>query len=124
MILYYAVPHRAYHSCPATVLAKLYSNSMLALFNSRLRIVGARDWASDDNVISLDAGYSHSHYSGAHSAGPGVGRGAESVGPIVFKSVTRTATSSFGGGIHVEQEVWTEGDGQVRSRILHAGNVR
>ena len=32
-----------YHTTPALVLAKLYSNSLLVQFNSRIRIRGARD---------------------------------------------------------------------------------
>jgi hypothetical protein len=112
IILYYAIPDKAYHACPATILAKLYSNSMLAIFNSRIRIVGGRDWSSDSNIISMDT---HGELRGDHSTG----------GPIVFSRTTRTGTSSFGGAIHVEQEVWTDGDGsdiqvccQLTIRIL------
>ena len=102
--MYYAFPHKAFHSCPATILAKLYSNSMLAIFNSRIRIVGSRDWTGSGDVISMD-----SHAPRGATAG--------SVGPIVFTRATRTEISTFGagksstGGIHVEREVWTEGDG-------------
>lgn len=98
IVLYYAFPHKAYHSCPATVLAKLYSNSMLAIFNSRIRIVGSRDWsASDGDAISLD----------------GAARGGQaSLGPIVFTRATRTEISTFaaGGptGVSGEPELWAE----------------
>ncbi|GJE98670.1 hypothetical protein PsYK624_149050 [Phanerochaete sordida] len=103
VVLYYAFPHKAFHSCPATILAKLYSNSMLAIFNSRIRIVGSRDWSGTGDVISMDT----------HPRGATAG----SVGPIVFTRATRTEISTLGagkssaGGIHVEREVWTEGDG-------------
>ncbi|KAI8980782.1 hypothetical protein BD414DRAFT_493265 [Trametes punicea] len=40
--LFLAFPHNAYHGCIALTLAKLYSNSLLVLFNSRIRIVGGR----------------------------------------------------------------------------------
>ncbi|GJE96047.1 hypothetical protein PsYK624_122400 [Phanerochaete sordida] len=54
LILYFAFPHEAYHGCIALVLAKLYSNSLLVLFNSRIRIVGSRNW-SDSSCVSSNA---------------------------------------------------------------------
>jgi hypothetical protein len=42
LILFLAFPHASYHSCVALVLAKLYSNSLLVLFNFRIRILGSR----------------------------------------------------------------------------------
>ena len=43
LILYFALPHTVYHICIATFLTKLYTNSLLALFNSRVSIIGSRD---------------------------------------------------------------------------------
>ncbi|EKM52239.1 uncharacterized protein PHACADRAFT_148756 [Phanerochaete carnosa HHB-10118-sp] len=47
LVLFLAFPHRAYHGCIALTLAKLYSNSLLVLFNSRIRIVDGRLRASE-----------------------------------------------------------------------------
>ena len=38
-ILFLAQPGQSYHVCAALTLAKLYSNSLLVLFNSRSRVV-------------------------------------------------------------------------------------
>ncbi|GJE98656.1 hypothetical protein PsYK624_148910 [Phanerochaete sordida] len=46
LILFLAFPHNSYHGCVALTLAKLYSNSLLVLFNSRMRIVGGRNASS------------------------------------------------------------------------------
>ncbi|ESK91206.1 hypothetical protein Moror_2926 [Moniliophthora roreri MCA 2997] len=46
-LFYFVCPGRTYHVAPAIVVAKLYSNSLLALFNSRLSIHGARGTGSD-----------------------------------------------------------------------------
>ncbi|KAF8873112.1 hypothetical protein BD779DRAFT_1679370 [Infundibulicybe gibba] len=41
--LFLGFPHNNYHTTPALVLAKLYSNTLVVIFNSRLRIVNGRD---------------------------------------------------------------------------------
>ena len=43
LILLLTVKHKPYFTTTGTILAKLYSNSMMVIFNSRIRIVGARD---------------------------------------------------------------------------------
>ena len=43
LVLYYACPNTPNHVTAATVLAKMYSNSVLAIFNSRIRIIGGRE---------------------------------------------------------------------------------
>ena len=40
-ILYFAVPAKPYHVCPASILAKLYSNALLVVLNGRARGSGA-----------------------------------------------------------------------------------
>lgn len=42
LVLFLAFSHTAYHAAVALTLAKLYSNSMLVILNSRMRIRGAR----------------------------------------------------------------------------------
>ncbi|KAH9481559.1 hypothetical protein JR316_0006086 [Psilocybe cubensis] len=43
IVLFLAFRHNNYHTAPATILAKLYSNTLLMICNSRMRIVGGRD---------------------------------------------------------------------------------
>ncbi|EKM52244.1 uncharacterized protein PHACADRAFT_148765 [Phanerochaete carnosa HHB-10118-sp] len=47
LALFLALPHKAYHGCVALTLAKLYSNSLLVIFNSRVHIVGGRTHSFD-----------------------------------------------------------------------------
>ncbi|ESK87196.1 hypothetical protein Moror_5867 [Moniliophthora roreri MCA 2997] len=44
-LLFLIYPDKTYHITPALVIAKLYSNSLLATFNSRIHILGARGTA-------------------------------------------------------------------------------
>jgi len=41
--LFLSFKHQSYHACVALTLAKLYSNSLMVIFNSRLRIVDGRN---------------------------------------------------------------------------------
>ncbi|KLO19181.1 hypothetical protein SCHPADRAFT_918701 [Schizopora paradoxa] len=43
LILFLSFQHNSYHGCVALTLAKLYSNSLMVIFNSRLRIVDGRN---------------------------------------------------------------------------------
>ncbi|KAI3611915.1 hypothetical protein WG66_016167 [Moniliophthora roreri] len=43
IVLFLTHPEQIYHITPAMTLAKIYSNSLLVIFNSRIRIYGARD---------------------------------------------------------------------------------
>ncbi|KAJ7660328.1 hypothetical protein DFH06DRAFT_1194373 [Mycena polygramma] len=42
LALFYALPKRVYYTTPAMIIPTLYANSMLAVLNSRLQIVGGR----------------------------------------------------------------------------------
>ena len=48
LILFLAVPNTDYHITPALILAKLYSNSLLVVLNSRIRI----SYAGNDTYVS------------------------------------------------------------------------
>ncbi|KLO19178.1 hypothetical protein SCHPADRAFT_952540, partial [Schizopora paradoxa] len=50
LTLFLSFPHNAYHGTVALTLAKLYSNSLLVIFNSRLRIVDGRSEVSESKV--------------------------------------------------------------------------
>ncbi|KIP06820.1 hypothetical protein PHLGIDRAFT_118667 [Phlebiopsis gigantea 11061_1 CR5-6] len=103
VILYYAYPHTPYHSCAATVLAKLYSNSLLAIFNSRVKIVGGRDWRASDPAGNLEV----SDFTPR--------RRGDGLGPIVFTRTARTTTTvmttdSYPSVARVQERSWRETD--------------
>ncbi|KIP07582.1 hypothetical protein PHLGIDRAFT_54932, partial [Phlebiopsis gigantea 11061_1 CR5-6] len=50
IILFFTYPHEAYHACITLVLSKLYSNSLLVMFNSQIRLVSARSLEPDNNT--------------------------------------------------------------------------
>ena len=77
---------------------------MLAVFNSRIRIAGGRDWASDSNLISVDTR----------------GGNLSTVGPISFARAAETVTSSSGGANHVEGEVWSSEVGPNMQVCFHS----
>jgi hypothetical protein len=43
LILYFSFPTKPYHATPMMILAKLYSNAMMVIFNSRIHIAGGRE---------------------------------------------------------------------------------
>ncbi|KIP12183.1 hypothetical protein PHLGIDRAFT_124345 [Phlebiopsis gigantea 11061_1 CR5-6] len=92
LILYVALPHRAYFSTVGAILAKLYANSLLVLFNSRIRIAGSRNWPSHARGVSSDE-------SAAHTA-------------RVFSP--RRAAMALG-GVHIQEQVVVHADESVRS---------
>ncbi|KLO06629.1 hypothetical protein SCHPADRAFT_683320 [Schizopora paradoxa] len=51
IVLYFAFPHNTYFGTLGLILAKLYSNSLLVIFNSRLRIVDGRSDMTDSILI-------------------------------------------------------------------------
>ena len=53
LVLYYSFPGLPYHVPVATVLSKLYSNSALAIFNSRIHIVGGRESSNQSGTMHL-----------------------------------------------------------------------
>jgi hypothetical protein len=97
LVLYYAFPRYAYHSCVAAILGKLYSNSLLVIFNSRIRIVGGRDWSSDSQGVSCDLELE-------------VGRRPTSArGPVVFARPNYSQTTpEFVEGIRIDEDIWSD----------------
>ena len=63
IILFFTYPNEAYHACITLVLSKLYSNSLLVLFNSQIQIVGARSLEPDN-----DTGHAIGNSSGRSTA--------------------------------------------------------
>ncbi|KIJ36603.1 hypothetical protein M422DRAFT_34164 [Sphaerobolus stellatus SS14] len=114
IILYLVFPHQDYHTAPALTLAKLYSNTLLVIFNSRLRIVGGRD--NDDNSVEL---------------------GSLGSGPFNTRNIDNTASQSRAAvsfikpmerrlsvnGINIQKETWTDRDSEVDHKIPHASIV-
>ena len=77
----------------ALTLAKLYSNSMLVILNSRIQIVGGRNNV-DENSISVDM----------YSTGKGRG-------PLRFARPRTVGTELSRGGVQITEQTWTETDG-------------
>lgn len=106
LILYYACPNTPYHVTAATVLAKLYSNSVLAIFNARIRIVGGRDGHSDGGADTENAA-GKVHLS-LHPTGLGLGL----VG--MGKGASGGSQRKMGGGgadaIRVQEDVYVHAD--------------
>lgn len=88
LILFMAFPHTAYHAAIALTLAKLYSNSMLVILNSRIRIIGGRNPIPGD-TIAVDV-------SGSYRSGP--------------KFATRRSELTTLGGVHIQEQTWTESE--------------
>lgn len=55
LILYVALPQRAYYSCIGAILAKLYANSLLVMFNSRMHICDQRSLQSHSRGVSRES---------------------------------------------------------------------
>ncbi|OSD00958.1 hypothetical protein PYCCODRAFT_1468921 [Trametes coccinea BRFM310] len=98
--LFLAFPHNAYHGTVALTLAKLYSNSLLVLFNSRIRIVGGRGMA-----VSF---HSQSFASVLPKVQRGGGEAAAPARAVNFP--TRAQAVSALDGVHVEEQTWTVTD--------------
>ncbi|KAF8909916.1 hypothetical protein CPB85DRAFT_1414242 [Mucidula mucida] len=58
LILFLTFPDATYHTVPAQSLAKLYSNAVLVLFNSRIKIRGGREEAKDSHESDIELPYS------------------------------------------------------------------
>ncbi|KAF8876181.1 hypothetical protein BD779DRAFT_1629596 [Infundibulicybe gibba] len=58
--LFLGFPHNNYHTTPALLLAKLYSNTLIVTFNSRLRITGGRGATTSYELNSWSDGGSRS----------------------------------------------------------------
>ncbi|CDO78113.1 hypothetical protein BN946_scf184611.g5 [Trametes cinnabarina] len=93
--LFLAFPHNSYHGCVALTLAKLYSNSLLVLFNSRIRIVGGRGM---DPLLSGDS---------FASVLPKTQPGGSS---RKVNLSTRTQLASNISGVHVHEQTWIATD--------------
>ncbi|TBU37349.1 hypothetical protein BD309DRAFT_876619 [Dichomitus squalens] len=85
IVLYFSEPDTDYHSCIATILAKLYSNSLLVIFNSRIRIVGGRINPSASVVVGFP-----------RSGWPSTTSQTEVGPPMEYKVHTTTYTTTLG----------------------------
>ncbi|KAJ7080924.1 hypothetical protein B0H15DRAFT_474013 [Mycena belliarum] len=65
LALFFAFPSRTYYTAAAAIIPKLYANSMLAVLNARLQILGGRG----TSVSSIDMISTPTYL---HAAGPGV----------------------------------------------------
>lgn len=108
MILFFARPQLTYHVCVGLTLAKLYTNSLLGLLNSRIHITGGRNTSNqeEDRYLSV-----------------GAVKRQSTVTPQALNLHAIQAAHSLGGG-SVEEQKWTESrmedvplDDQVRSLL-------
>lgn len=92
LILFLVFPHTAYHGCVALLLSKMYSNSLLVLLNSRIRIIGSRSERStgEESYNSVHLDHLNSRRGGA------------------FRLTARSAVDF--GGVHVREETWIHAD--------------
>jgi hypothetical protein len=88
LTLFFACEGKSYYAVPSIVLAKFYSNSLMVLFNTRIRIIGGRDVGG--NVPSA----MHVPLSSMH----------------IRSNDTRHSAAPRLGSIHVQEEVWVEAD--------------
>ncbi|KIP04367.1 hypothetical protein PHLGIDRAFT_199839 [Phlebiopsis gigantea 11061_1 CR5-6] len=90
LILWYAFPHREYYTAVATILGKLYSNSLLAIFNSRSKFAGNHSWKTDPLYLTYKPG--------------GRTEKVQRTVPMLLMPL-RKRTEQPPAGIHVQQEV-------------------
>ena len=104
LILFLVFPEASYHGCIALVLAKLYSNSLLVLLNSRMTILGSRA----ANSGAEDAYRAHSFMLPApQSRRPDVGsRGTQN------------------SGVHVHEQTWFHTDHGSAEMIALGNQVK
>ncbi|KAI0077527.1 hypothetical protein K474DRAFT_1707275 [Panus rudis PR-1116 ss-1] len=62
MSLFIAFQQNNYHLAPSIPLSKLYSNSLLVVFNARVRIVGGRNPDTHPSAATLSVGSTNSRY--------------------------------------------------------------
>lgn len=99
LVLFLVFPDTSYHATVALTLAKLYSNSMLVILNSRIKIIGGRNSSSRSDNTFIELGTNGRH-------------------PVRFAPRTAGDLSTFGSvGVHVQEETWIERDAgeQVRA---------
>ncbi|GJE97019.1 hypothetical protein PsYK624_132290 [Phanerochaete sordida] len=126
LILYVALPQRAYYAAVGAILAKLYSNALLVLFNSRIHIRGARREApTEPSPFAADThpGSTHRPAASSYTTRRGTRRnwsirlhGSTARSPSraavalsADRSGAESAMSSFG-GVHVHEQVWVHTD--------------
>ncbi|KAK1221249.1 hypothetical protein PQX77_015939 [Marasmius sp. AFHP31] len=56
LILFLVYPKEDFHITPALILAKLYSNSLLVVFNNRVKIKGGRGMESETSKVNMSFG--------------------------------------------------------------------
>ncbi|GJE98660.1 hypothetical protein PsYK624_148950 [Phanerochaete sordida] len=101
LVLFLAVKQHSYYGCVALVLSKLYSNSLLVIFNSRISIVGGRSAHS----LRASAQLRHAH---AKSDGSE----CDATSEIMLTTRIPAAVDPMGTHVEIEDIAYTEA--QVR----------
>ncbi|PBL04245.1 hypothetical protein ARMGADRAFT_1070722 [Armillaria gallica] len=53
LVLFFAFPHQTFYGTTSVIIPKLYSNAILVVLNSRIRIVGGRDTYTSSTDMSI-----------------------------------------------------------------------
>ncbi|EJD00216.1 uncharacterized protein FOMMEDRAFT_22670 [Fomitiporia mediterranea MF3/22] len=93
LVLFLDLPHKAFHGCVALVLAKFYSNSLLVVFNSRLRIANGRNDQTASHTSSI-----------SFRRKGGIGQATT----LSLGDPSRRPGGNLLDGIHVQEETWTD----------------
>ena len=94
-ILYFSSQDKPYYVCAIMVLGKLYSNSLLLLFNNRIRIIGGRGSTRSGSGSNL-----HISFSGATQ------RLSSEIIPTQPNVCRRIAADQPGAAVYVREEVY------------------
>ena len=89
LILFLVFRQNNYHITPSLTLAKFYSNNLLVIFNSRIRILGARD---QPGGVGFE-GYGGGGYGGDGGESSGNGNGNGGPTPMNYNFLSRDGTN-------------------------------
>ena len=112
LILYVALPDRAYYTTVGAILGKLYANSILVLLNSRMWIAGSRQPSG--------------HFREPSSARsiPSTRSRANRAKATLVSFGRRTPTRTSLGGVRVEEQVWVHTDQMdMGGQVGKAGSI-
>jgi hypothetical protein len=90
LILFFSFPNNNYHTTPALTIAKLYTNSLVLTFNSRMRVIGGRDETHTSDLLELRT---------TRITAPGVASVHNTVGNVGVAPIRITRTTDVVGDV-------------------------
>ena len=94
-VLFMVYPNEGYYLCGAVVCTKLYSTSLLVLFNSRVHIVGGRNDYASSNEIWSPRRDGDAEWSSAQRIGPFTS--AAQLGPVAARELPSLGDAAYSG---------------------------